>query len=71
MLRELVEIEESVKQLTNTDLAEFRQWFAEYLANVDAARWDEELERDANNGKLERMAASALAQFRAGRCEEM
>lgn len=62
----VLQIEESVKKLSEADFAEFRRWFAEF----EAARWDAALERDATNGKLDRMAASALAEYHAGRFAE-
>jgi hypothetical protein len=62
----VLHVEETIKNLSETDFAEFRRWFAEF----EAARWDEALERDATNGKLDRMAASALAEYHAGRFEE-
>jgi hypothetical protein len=43
-------------------LAELRRWFAEF----DAAAWDRQLEHDAASGKLDQLAAEAVADFRAG-----
>ncbi len=62
----VLQLEESVKKLSHKEFSEFQRWFAEY----EATKWDEELERDATNGKLDRMAASALAEYHAGRFEE-
>jgi hypothetical protein len=61
------QLEESVKKLSHKEFSEFQRWFAEYEA---AITWDEELERDAANGKLARMAASARAEYNAGRFTE-
>ena len=60
----LREIESAVSQLRDEDLAEFRQWYAEF----DAAAWDAEIERDALTGRLDPIAEEALAAFRAGKC---
>ena len=41
------------------------------LLTRDYQRWDEQLEKDAANGKLEALAAEAIAEFEAGHCREM
>ena len=38
---------------------------------VEAEVWDKQFEEDAKAGKLERFAAEALTDFRAGKCEEI
>jgi hypothetical protein len=40
-------------------LTTFRAWFAEYLWQV----WDRQFEADVADGKLEALAAEALAEF--------
>jgi hypothetical protein len=55
-------IEKAVELLAPSDLAEFRQWFAEF----DAAAWDSQIEQDAAAGKLDSLAAEALADYRSG-----
>lgn len=55
-------IEKAVEALPPSELAEFRRWFAEF----DAARWDVQVEADANAGKLDALAAEALADHCAG-----
>ena len=55
-------IEKAVEALPPAELAEFRQWFAEF----DAQAWDQQLERDAVAGKLDGLAAEALADLQAG-----
>ncbi|XVJ70059.1 MAG: hypothetical protein HEQ39_10685 [Rhizobacter sp.] len=54
-------IEKAVEALPPSELAEFRRWFAEF----DAASWDAQIEHDANAGKLDALAAEALADHRA------
>jgi len=61
------DIEKAVTKLTPAELAKFRAWFEEF----DAARFDVKIERDANAGKLDRLADEALAEFRAGRAREL
>jgi hypothetical protein len=55
-------IEKAVAALPADQLAEFRQWFAEY----DGAVWDRQIEQDAASGKLDGLAAEALADYRSG-----
>ena len=54
-------IEDAVEALPRSELAEFRSWFAEF----DAVAWDQQLESDAAAGKLDALAADALADYRA------
>jgi hypothetical protein len=55
-------IERAVQALQPAELAEFRQWFAEF----DAIAWDDQIEQDAKSGKLDRLASEALADFKTG-----
>lgn len=56
-------LEQSVATLTPADLAEFRRWFAAF----DAKAWDAQIEADAVDGKLDSLAAEALAEHHAGK----
>ena len=60
-------IEEAVQSLPPVELAEFRRWFAEF----DAAAWDSQIEADADAGKLDALAAEALAEYRDGGAREL
>ena len=60
-------IEKAVESLPPSELAEFRRWFAEFDANA----WDEQIEQDATTGKLDALAAEALADYRAGSVREL
>ena len=55
-------IEHAVESLPPLELAEFRRWFAEF----DGHAWDRQIENDASSGKLDHLAAEALADYRAG-----
>lgn len=57
------DIEKAVEKLAPGELAKFRAWFDAF----DAARFDERIERDACDGKLDGLAAQALAAHRSGR----
>ena len=61
------EIELAVSRLSLEELARFRDWFDEFEAKV----WDKRFEADAQSGKLDKFADQAIADFRAGKCEEL
>jgi hypothetical protein len=50
-------LEREVEKLSPEELVAFRAWFATY----DADAWDDQIERDVKAGKLDRLAAEALA----------
>jgi hypothetical protein len=60
-------IETAIENLPPDELAEFRRWFAEF----DAANWDAQIEADAAAGKLDALAAEALAEYRGGGAHEV
>ncbi|HVN28432.1 MAG TPA: hypothetical protein VMT64_08105 [Candidatus Binataceae bacterium] len=60
-------LERKVTALTKEELADFRQWFAEF----DAGEWDRQFEQDANAGKLDAMAEKALRDHAAGKSKEL
>ena len=61
------DIENAVAHLPDTELDEFRAWFAQF----DAEAWDREFEEDAKSGSLDRIADKALADLAQGRCSEL
>jgi hypothetical protein len=61
------EIEQAVSRLPLEELASFRAWFDEF----DAQMWDEQFEADVKSGKLDKLASQAIADFRAGKCQEL
>jgi hypothetical protein len=60
------DIQEAIEQLSADDLARFREWFEEFEARL----FDEQIERDAKAGKLDKLAAEASANYDAGLREE-
>lgn len=61
------EIEQAIQQLPEPDLVELRQWFAEFNETL----WDNQIERDAQAGKLDALAAEALEDYQNGRVTEL
>jgi hypothetical protein len=60
-------LEREIEKLTSEELAAFREWFATY----DADAWDQQVERDVSAGKLDRLAAEALAAHERGQTKGM
>ena len=60
-------LERAVERLSSADLVAFRRWFLEF----DAEAWDAQIEADARAGKLDGLAAEALAEYKAGRAREI
>ena len=60
-------IEEAVKHLSESELAKFRAWFAQF----DSDAWDAQIERDAVAGKFDALADQALAEYHAGKSREI
>lgn len=61
------EIEKAVARLTPKQLAKFRAWFEAYQARL----FDEQIERDAKAGKLDKFAKEAVRAHREGRTRAM
>lgn len=60
-------IERQIQELSPEDLAKFRQWFAEF----DAEIWDRQFEADVKAGKLDALAEKALKEHAAGRTTKL
>ncbi len=60
-------VEQSVEQLPPEELAKFRRWYAQFDADV----WDAQIEADAAAGKLDALAAEALAEYHSGQVREL
>jgi hypothetical protein len=60
-------IEQAIQALPPAELAEFRRWFAEF----GSAAWDRQIDADAKAGKLDHLAAEALADYRTGSPREL
>ena len=62
-MSKLEKIEQSVAALSDAELKRFATWFADYQWE----RWDRQLEKDVEAGKLDHLADEALADLAAGR----
>lgn len=61
------ELEHAVRTLSPKELADFRDWFS----NFDAEIWEAEIEADARSGKLDFLINEARDDIREGRTEEL
>jgi len=60
-------IGQKIKELSQTELAAFREWFHEF----DAQAWDRKIEEDVQTGKLDALANKALKDFESGKFSEV
>lgn len=58
----LEQIESAILQLPPSEFEKLLEWFSD----LDYQRWDEQLEKDIAEGKLEALAQEAIADFEAG-----
>lgn len=65
-MRKLEEIEEEIRNLSGTELVEFRKWYAEF----DAQAWDVQFEADVKAGKLDKLAEAARKAHKEGKSTE-
>jgi hypothetical protein len=63
----LPEIEKAIQQLAPDQLTAFRAWFADF----DAEQWDRQIEQDVKAGRIDALAAEALADLREGRTTDL
>lgn len=63
----LEQIEAAILTLPSDEFKRLRQWFFD----LDYQRWDDQLEQDIADGKLDTLAEEAIADFKAGRYREV
>ncbi|MGH7964143.1 MAG: hypothetical protein ACRERD_20365 [Candidatus Binatia bacterium] len=63
----LEELESAVIKLPPGDLARFREWLEEFIAE----QWDQRIEADLKAGKFAAAGQQADRDFEAGRCTEL
>ncbi len=63
----LKQIEAAILRLPPEEFRQLSEWFFE----LDNQLWDEQLEKDIADGKLEDLAQEAITDFEAGRYREI
>ncbi len=66
-MSELEELEERIRKLPPEQLARFRAWFIEF----DHLLWDRQIESDSKAGKLDKLAAEAVSDYKAGKARDV
>jgi hypothetical protein len=66
-MRKVEEIEAQIRNLSGTELVEFRKWYAEF----DAQAWDRQFEGDVTAGKLDALGEAARRARREGKSKEL
>jgi hypothetical protein len=66
-MSDVADLERAVRQLSASELREFREWFIEF----DAELWDRQIERDVAAGRLDGHAEEALAEHRRKRTRRL
>jgi hypothetical protein len=66
-MSKLEQIEAAILSLPSTEFEKLRLWFLD----LDYERWDEQIEQDIEEGRLEAFAQEAIAEFEAGYCREI
>jgi len=61
------ELERAVRELTPEDLSGFRAWFTEF----DARLWDQQIEADVAQGRLDSLSDEALTDLTEGHCTDL
>jgi len=67
MARTVEEIEDAVAQLPADQLRQFRVWYGKF----DSEAWDEQIEKDISDGKLDAFAKAAIADHEAGKTKRL
>ena len=63
----LEQIEAAILTLPLDEFQRLRKWFSD----VNYELWDNQLEQDIANGKLDDLAEEAIAEFKAGHCRQI
>ena len=61
------QIEKAILNLSQEDFKKLKDW----LIELDYHQWDQQLEQDIIDGKLDNLASEALAEFEAGNYQEI
>jgi hypothetical protein len=61
------QIASQITALPEPDMRQFRKWFDQF----DAQNWEKAIDNDVVSGKLDSLAAEALAQYSAGKCKPL
>ncbi len=66
-MSEVVEIQQAVRGLSESEYSRFARWFSEY----DWKRWDKQIETDSASGNLDFLAKQASESKRLGTLRDL
>ena len=66
-MTKLETLEKAITELSDAERAKLRL----FLDELEAGLWDAQIERDASEGKLDKLIAEAIAEDDAGRTKEL
>jgi hypothetical protein len=66
-MSEIEQLEQRIQSLSPEELARFRAWFLEF----DAKIWDQQIEADVKDGKLDKLIDKGVVDFKAGKATEL
>lgn len=66
-MNEVEQIENRIKNLSSSELAQLRAWFAEF----DAEAWDRQIEADSAAGKLDHLIEESMDDYRTGKARRL
>ncbi len=66
-MTKLEQIEKSIAELPQQDVAKLKQWLEEFYADM----WDRQIEADIKAGKLDKLAEQAREDIKAGRFRDI
>lgn len=66
-LNEVELLEQRIAALDNVAFAKLRDWFVEF----EQRRWDQKIETDESEGKLDALINNALAEYQSGKAREL
>jgi len=61
----VAEIESAIEKLPPNEVSKLSEWFADFEAQI----WDEQIERELQNGKLQSLIDGAEKDFAEGKCQ--
>lgn len=64
---DIADIERAIKQLPPDELAQFAEWFEEFMAQA----WNRQIEADVQSGRLDALIQEAEQEFGAGRTQPL
>jgi hypothetical protein len=62
-MTKLEEIQRDIEKLSREDVFKLSEWLAEYFEDL----WDRQIEEDAKAGRLDKLAAKAIEEIKAGK----